>query len=61
LKFIKNGHARHHEFKERKKNSSIKNQLDDECVEDLVHQDAWLQIIGQGKRKKVMSNNLELW
>jgi hypothetical protein len=40
--------------KKGKKESSIKNQLDDECVKDLVHQDAWLQITGQGKRKKIV-------
>jgi hypothetical protein len=48
LGLIKRDHARCHEFKEKKK-SSIFNQLGDECVEDLVHQNAWLQFIGQGK------------
>jgi hypothetical protein len=28
--------------KKGKKESSIFNQFDDECVEDLVHQDVWL-------------------
>jgi hypothetical protein len=28
------------------------NQLGDECVEDLVHWNAWLQFIGQGKGRK---------
>ncbi len=30
------------------------NQLGNECVEDFVHQDAWVQFIGQGKGKKYM-------
>jgi hypothetical protein len=29
------------------------NQFGDECVEDLVHRDAWLQFIGQKKKGKV--------
>jgi hypothetical protein len=28
------------------------NQLGDECVEDLVYQDAWLQFIRRGKGRK---------
>jgi hypothetical protein len=39
LKPIRHGQAQRHEFKERKK-SSIKNQFGDECVKNLVHQDA---------------------
>jgi len=28
------------------------NKFGDECVKKLVHQDAWLQFIGQGKKRK---------
>jgi hypothetical protein len=37
------------------------NQLDDECVEDLVHQDAWVQFIDQVKGRKMWSNGLGPW
>jgi hypothetical protein len=36
----------------KKEKISDHNQLGDECVEDLVHQDAWLQFICQGKGRE---------
>jgi len=40
LKPVKCGHAQDHEFKEKKKIFD-QNQLD-ECMKNLVHQNAWL-------------------
>jgi hypothetical protein len=37
---------------QRKEKTFDQIQLSDECVEDLVHQDAWLQFIGQGNENK---------
>jgi hypothetical protein len=42
----------HNAMNSRKGKKNRSNQLGDECVEDLVHRDAWLQFIGQGKGKK---------
>ncbi len=41
LKPIKHGHMGRHNFKERKKKFN-QNQISNECVEDLLHQIAWL-------------------
>jgi hypothetical protein len=48
-------------WNQRKEKIFDQNQLGDGCVENLVHQDAWMQFIGQGKGKKRHSNSLKSW